>query len=212
MPKWVFFFCCVIYTVVLSIVSWFIITDEEYNYDNLIFILYNVVCIFIVMNFVEPRRLLLFENIYHIILASIVYVGSAIGFRVLGKNTPNNLSLNTDGDVGTGKIVLLTISIILFLSIVLFHFYRYCKREYSRQISYYLLYLMICLILIILISVAYAEEKKVHIHHYIVALVIAYGLVADNIFITYCHIIALGIFVEGIVTWGPAPIFSTKTT
>ena len=209
MQKWVLFFCSVTYTAVLSIVSWLIITDEEYNYDNLIFILYNVFCIFIVMNFVEPRRLLLFQNIYHIILASIVYVGSAIGFRVLGKNTPSNLSLATDSGFGAGKIVLLTISIILFLSIVLFHFYRYCKPKVSyRQISYYLLYLMICLILIILIFVASSEEKNIHIHHYIVALVIAYGLVADNIFITYCHIIALGIFVEGIVTWGPVSIFS----
>ena len=68
MLNWSLYFYALIYTIILSIVYWLILSgpDDNKNYDNLIFILYNVVFATTVINFVEPKRLLLFENILHV--------------------------------------------------------------------------------------------------------------------------------------------------
>ena len=210
MSNWSLYFYALIYTIILSIVYWFILSgpDDNKNYDNLVFILYNVVFVTTVINFVEPKRLLLFENILHVIFASSVYIFSGLGFRFLGKNTPNNLSLET-GNGGTGATVLLISTIVVYTAVVAYHFYVYCKNgEFGRQLFYYLTYLVVCVILILIVSLAFSENMDIHLHHYIIALIFAYGLVADRVIIIYCFYVALGIFVEGVNTWGPDSVFS----
>lgn len=210
MSNWSLYFYALIYTIILSIVYWFILsgTDGNKNYDNLIFILYNVIFATTVINLVEPKRLLLFENILHVIFASLVYIFSGLGFRFIGKNTPNNLSLKT-GNESTGAIVLIISIIVLYTAVVAYHFYVYCKKgEFGRQLFYYLTYSIVCVILILIVSVAFSENIDIHLHHYIIALIFAYGLVADRVILIYCFYVALGIFVEGVNTWGPDPVFS----
>ena len=211
MSNWSLYFYALLYTVILSIVYWYILgTDDDKNYDNLIFILYNVVFATTVINFVEPERLLLFKNsVLHVIFASLVYVFSGLGFRFIGKNTPNNLSLETGNGESTGAIVLLVLTIVLYTGVVAYHLYLYCKKEeFGRELFYYLAYLLVCVVLILIASLAYTENIEIHLHHYIVALIFAYGLVADRVIIIYFFYVALGIFVEGINTWGPDPVFS----
>ena len=211
MSNWSLYFYALLYTVILSIVYWYILgTDNDKNYDNLIFILYNVIFATTVINFVEPNRLLLFKNsILHVISASLVYVFAGLGFRLLGKNTANNLSLKTGNGESTGAIVLLVSTIVLYTGVVAYHLYVYCKKEeFGRELFYYLTYLVVCVVLILIASLAFSENIEIHLHHYVVALIFAYGLVADRVIIIYFFYVALGIFVEGINAWGPDAVFS----
>ena len=211
MSNWSLYFYALLYTVILSIVYWYILgTEDDKNYDNFIFVLCNVVFASTVINFVEPDRLILFKNsIVHVLLASFVYVCSGLGIRFLGENTPNNLSLKTGNGGSTGTIVLLILTIVLYTAVVAYHLYLYCKKEeFGRELFYYLTYLVVCVVLILIASLAYSENIEIHLHHYIVALIFAYGLVADRVIIIYFFYVALGIFVEGINTWGPDPVFS----
>lgn len=211
MSNWSLYFYALLYTIILSIIYWFILgTDDDKNYDNLIFVLYNVVFATTVINFVERDRLLLFKNsIVHVIVASFVYVFSGLGIRLIGENTPNNLSLKTGNGESTGAIVLLVLTIVLYTAVVAYHLYLYCnKEEFGRELFYYLTYLVVCVVLILIALLAYSENIEIHLHHYIVALIFAYGLVADRVIIVYFFYVALGIFVEGINSWGPDPVFS----
>ena len=209
MSSWSLYFYALIYTVILSIVYWYILLENDNNYDNLIFILYNVILATSVINFVEPQRLLLFKNFFHVFFVSLVYVLAGLFFRFLGTITPNNLSLETGNGESIGTLVILVSTIVVYIAVVAYHLYVYCKKqEFGQELFYYLSYLIVCVILILIASLAFLEKINIHLHHYIIALIFAYGLVDDNVIIIYCFYVALSIFVEGVNTWGIDPVFS----
>jgi len=209
MSSWSLYFYALIYTVILSIVYWYILLENDNNYDNLIFILYNVILATSVINFVEPQRLLLFKNFFHVFFVSLVYVLAGLFFRFLGTITPNNLSLETGNGESIGTLVILVSTIVVYIAVVAYHLYVYCKKqEFGQELFYYLSYLIVCVILILIASLAFLEKINIHLHHYIIALIFAYGLVDDNVIIIYCFYVALSIFVEGVNTWGADPVFS----
>ena len=209
MSSWSLYFYALIYTVILSIVYWYILLENDNNYDNLIFILYNVILATSVINFVEPQRLLLFKNFFHVFFVSLVYVLAGLCFRFLGTITPNNLSLETGNGESIGTLVILVSTIVVYIAVVAYHLYVYCKKqEFGQELFYYLSYLIVCVILILIASLAFLEKINIHLHHYIIALIFAYGLVDDNVIIIYCFYVALSIFVEGVNTWGIDPVFS----